>query len=167
MNGVPPSTLQTPQHLLPRSIPNTSTFRWRQSSGPHPTFGTGSAAPIPQRNKADLSKLFATPEPLTARSSSLPLVGIFSRSCLKGVQGSCGCSLIFLAMCALCARFSPALAAKSVLAWALGHLAYGWSMRGADVSQRLPAGMLGYTALFLIVGGLSFLNGLKAVALLA
>ena len=63
--------------------------------------------------------------------------------------------------------FAPVFAAQSLVAWGLGRFAYWWSMRAADVSQRLPAGFVGYMSLFLMVGGLSFMNGLKAIALIA
>lgn len=122
---------------------------------------SGAAGRPPQRTKADLSKLFATPEP--AVGTGLPLARVVSR----GAQGSFGSFPIFVAMCALCAKFAPAVALQSVVAWGVGRVAYWWSMREADVSQRLPAGLVGYMTMFLFLGGLSFLNGLKAVALLA
>ena len=70
-------------------------------------------------------------------------------------------------MVSLVYTFAPVFAAQSLVAWSLGRVAYWWSMRGADVSQRLPAGFVGYMSLFLMVGGLSFMNGLKAIALIA
>lgn len=122
------------------------------------------AIPPQQQRKGDLSKLFAKPEPESAQGR--PLVGL-SRGCMASAQGSCGSSPIFFSICALCSVFSPILAVQSVVAWGVGRAAYWWSMRGADVSQRLPAGFVGYMSLFLLVGGVSFLNGLKAIALLA
>lgn len=96
----------------------------------------------------------------------LPLSGL-SRSCAGLAEGSCGSSLIFFGMVSLVYAFAPVFAAQSLFAWGFGRVGYWWSMRGADVSQRLPAGFVGYMSLFLMVGGLSFMNGLKGIALIA
>lgn len=117
----------------------------------------------PQQRKGDWSKLFATPEPEPVQGR--PFVGL-SRSFTALAEGSCGSSPIFFGMVGLVYAFVPLFAVQSLVAWGVGRVMYWWSMRGADVSRRLPAGFVGYMLLFFVVGGLSFMNGLKAVAVL-
>lgn len=148
--GVTGDTTSTTTATFPSWLPSPPTDR-----------NSGAVGRPPQRSKADLSKLFATPEPVVG--TGLPLARVFSR----GAQSSFGSLPIFVAMCALCAKFAPAIALQSAVAWGVGRVVYWRSMREADVSQRLPAGLVGYMTMFLFLGGLSFLNGLKAIALLA
>lgn len=125
--------------------------------------GAGGAAGNPQQRK-DWSKLFATPEPEPVQGR--PLVGL-SRSFGAVAQRSCYSSPLFLGMLLLVYTFSPLVAAQSLVGWGLGRLAYWVSMRGEDVSVRMPAGFVGYASLFLVVGGMVFMNGLKGISSLA
>ncbi|CAM9870759.1 unnamed protein product [Scytosiphon promiscuus] len=137
-------------------------FGWTKPAGPRRAQGAGSAAP-PQE-KVDWSKLFATPEPEPAPRSR-PLT-VLSRRFACVAQGSLYASPLFLFFSALLLipTSSPSAGLKTVGAWGLGRLAFGLSMRGEDVSRRMPVGFVGYASLFLIVGGVAFMNGLKAVS---
>lgn len=122
------------------------------------------AAPAQQQRNGDWSKLFAAPEAQPALGN--PLVGL-SRGCASLAGGSCGSLPILFGMVGLVYAFVPLVAAQSLAAWVFGRVMYGCSMRGADASKRLPAGFVGYMSMFLVVGGVSFMNGLKAIALLS
>lgn len=115
----------------------------------------------PQQQRQDWSTLFATPEaePVQGR----PLVGL-SRSFGAVAQRSCYSSPLFLGMIVLMFTFSRLLAALSLGTWGLGRLGYWVSMRDEDVSVRMPAGFVGYASLFLVVGGMVFMNGLRGVS---
>lgn len=89
-----------------------------------------------------------------------------SRSFAGVAQGSLYASPLFLlfSVLLLVSTSSFSLGVRTVSAWGLGRLAFGLSMRGEDVSRRVPVGFVGYASLFLVVGGLAFMNGLKAVS---
>ncbi len=130
--------------------PRATTFGWSK---------TAAARPRPQR--ADWSKLFATPEPKAIQG--MPLVGL-RRSFGDVASRSCYTLPMLFGMLSLMSTFSPMVAVQTMLAWGLGRITYWLSMRGADVSVRVPAGFVGYASLFMMAGGLVFLNGLKGIS---
>lgn len=119
---------------------------------------------LQQQTRQDWSKLFASPEPEPVQGR--PLVGL-SRSLAAVARGSCYSSPLFLGMILLMNMFSPLVAAQSLATWGLGRLAYWLSMRGEEVSVRMPAGFIGYASLFLVLGGMVFMNGLKGISNIA
>ncbi|CAM9619924.1 unnamed protein product [Ectocarpus sp. 12 AP-2014] len=137
-------------------------FGWGTAADAKPA-AAGTAAWGAKPRKADWSKLFAAPEPDPVQGRPL---AVLSRSFAGAAQGSCYSSPLFLGMSFLLSFFSPTVAAQSLLAWGLGRATYWLSMRGEDVSRRMPAGFVGYASLFLVVGGLAFMNGLKGISAL-
>ncbi|CAM9785413.1 unnamed protein product [Ectocarpus sp. 8 AP-2014] len=137
-------------------------FGWGTAPDAKPA-AAGTAAWGAKPRKADWSKLFAAPEPEPVQGRPL---AVLSRSFAGAGQGSCYSSPLFLGMSLLLSLFSPIVAAQSLLVWGLGRATYWLSMRGEDVSRRMPAGFVGYASLFLVVGGLAFMNGLKGISAL-
>ncbi|CBJ30545.1 expressed unknown protein [Ectocarpus siliculosus] len=137
-------------------------FGWGTAADARPA-AAGTAAWGAKPRKADWSKLFAAPEPEPVQGRPL---AVLSRSFAGAAQGSCYSSPLFLGMSLLLSLFSPIVAAQSLVAWGLGRATYWLSMRGEDVSRRMPAGFVGYASLFLVVGGLAFMNGLKGISAL-
>ena len=128
-------------------------------------WATKTAPPRQRQQRADWSKLFATPEPKPILRG-MPLVGL-RRSFADVASSSCYTFPLFLGMLSLMYSFSPFVAVQTTVAWGLGRAAYWISMRGEDVSVRVPAGFVGYASLFVMVGGLVFLNGLKGISSLS
>ncbi|CAM9855444.1 unnamed protein product [Ectocarpus fasciculatus] len=138
-------------------------FGWGTAADARPAVA-GTAAWGAKPRKADWSKLFAAPEPEPVQGRPL---AVLSRSFARAPgRSSCYSSPLFLGMSLLLSVFSPIVAAQSLLAWGLGRATYWLSMRGEDVSRRMPAGFVGYASLFLVVGGLAFMNGLKGISAL-